>query len=95
MDGNAVKDMGLSAGDVADITAGYLYATSILYPEIISRGKFVWDQTLNHDPFAPLNGMGQAGFVRDGPARPLLADGGASAEQNATLRLQPGQLHGH
>ena len=56
MDGNAVRDMGLSTQDVADITAGYLYATSLLYPEILKRGKFVWDQTLNHDPFAPLNG---------------------------------------
>ncbi len=56
MDGNAVKDMGLSVDDVSAITAGYLYATSVLYPIILQRGKFVWDQTLNHDPYAPLNG---------------------------------------
>jgi len=48
--------MGLSVDDVSAITAGYLRAQATLYPEIISRGKFVWDQTLNHDPFAPLNG---------------------------------------
>lgn len=101
MDGNAVRDMGLSMQDVADITAGYLYATAALYPEILSRGKFVWDQTLNHDPFAPLNGdcpqpwVSKSTNVCLGPPRPLLAVGGAAAEQDAALRLQPGLLHGH
>ena len=56
MDGNCVKDMGLSASDVAEITAGYTWLTAILYEQIIARGKFIWDQTLNHDPYAPLNG---------------------------------------
>jgi hypothetical protein len=56
MDGNCVKDMGLSASDVAEITAGYTWLTAVLYDQIIARGKFIWDQTLNHDPYAPLNG---------------------------------------
>ena len=64
MDANSVRDMGLSAQDVADVTAGYILAQAALYPEILKRGKFVWDQTLNHDPYAPLNGDCPQPWVR-------------------------------
>ena len=99
MDGNAVKDMGLSAGDVADITAGYLYATSVLYPEILSRGKFVWDQTLNHDPFAPLNGDCPQPWVKQAScATDLrgLCSPTAAPQQNRTLLygFSPGSCTG-
>ena len=56
MDGHAVEDMGLSPADVAAITAGFAWASARVYAETLTRGKFIWDQTLNIDPFAPLNG---------------------------------------
>jgi len=56
MDGNCVKDMGLSPSDIAEITDGYNFVTQILYARILSSKKFIWDQFLNHDPYAPLNG---------------------------------------
>ena len=55
MDGNAVVDMGLSAADVAAITAGYESITAQFYARVLKSGKFVWDEMLAHDPFAPLN----------------------------------------
>ena len=64
MDGNAVADMGLSPADVAAITAGYTNVTAQFYARVLTSGKFVWDQFLNHDPYAPLNGDCPQPWVR-------------------------------
>lgn len=56
MEAHVIADLGLSHADLVDITAAFTAAQAALYPEILRRGKFVWDQTLNHDPYAPLNG---------------------------------------
>ena len=56
MDGNHIKDMGLSVADVADLTAAFMWASALVYAETLKRGKFIWDQMLTHDPYAPLNG---------------------------------------
>lgn len=64
MEGHAVSDMGLSQADVDDITAGYAYVQAQLYAVILERGKFVWDQFLNIDPYAPLNGDCPQPWVR-------------------------------
>ena len=99
MDGNAVRDMGLSVDDVTAITSGYLYAQSVLYPQIIARGKFIWDQTLNHDPFAPLNGdCPQPWVKKDSCASDLrgLCSPTAAPQQNRTLLygFSPGSCTG-
>ena len=88
MDGNAVADMGLSPQDVAAITAGYNEAQAALYPEILRRGKFVWDQTLNHDPYAPLNGDCPQPWVRGASCAAdlrALCSPSAAPQQNRTL----------
>ncbi len=64
MDGNAVIDMGLSAADVTEITNAYLALTAQVYARVLSSGKFIWDQFLNHDPYAPLNGDCPQPWVR-------------------------------
>ena len=56
MDHNAVVDMGLSVADVTEITNAYLALTELFYARVLTSGKFIWDQFLNHDPYAPLNG---------------------------------------
>lgn len=56
MEGHHVQDMGLTPADLAAITASYTQITAELYAIILQRGKFIWDQFLNHDPYAPLNG---------------------------------------
>jgi hypothetical protein len=56
MDGHAVTDMGLTPADVQAITDGYNWLTAQFYARVLTSGKWVWDQFLNHDPYAPLNG---------------------------------------
>jgi hypothetical protein len=56
MESHAVEDMGLSPADVAAITAGYENVTAQFYARVLTSGKWIWDQFLNHDPYAPLNG---------------------------------------
>jgi hypothetical protein len=98
MDGNAVRDMGLSPQDVADITAGYTAAQAVLYPIILARGKFVWDQVLAHDPFAPLNNDCPQPWVRKASCAADLRSlcSATAAPQNRTLLygFSPGSCTG-
>ena len=64
MEAHAVSDLGLTQADLEDMTSAFTAATAALYPLILARGKFIWDQTLNHDPYAPLNGDCPQPWVR-------------------------------
>lgn len=56
MDANAVVDMNLSTSDLTEIVGAYNIAVNAAYAAVDAGGKFVWDQFLNHDPYAPENG---------------------------------------
>lgn len=56
MDSHAVEDMGLSPQEVQDITNAYTALTEQFYARVLTSGKWIWDQFLTHDPYAPLNG---------------------------------------
>jgi hypothetical protein len=50
MDGHAVADMGLSAADVADMTAAYTWVFAQAMAAVEARGKWTWSEFLNNDP---------------------------------------------
>jgi hypothetical protein len=56
MTSSAVKDMGLSTYDVADMTAAYQWVMSKVRSIVIERGKWMWSEFLNNDPFQFENG---------------------------------------
>jgi len=56
MDRNHLQDLGFNKSQLDAQVAAYTWAANIVYAETLKRGKFIWDQFLNHDPFAPLNG---------------------------------------
>jgi hypothetical protein len=64
MDGNHLKDLGFTQADLDAQVAAYTWAASLVYAETLARGKFIWDQLLNHDPYAPLNGDCPQPWVR-------------------------------
>lgn len=98
MDAHAVADMGLSVPDVAALTDGFLWASAQVYAAILARGKFVWDQTLNNDPYAPLNGDCPQPWVRQATcAADLLRNCNASSPVQARTLLygfSPGSCTG-
>ena len=56
MDPHAVLDMGLSAGDVADMAAAYRWVLAQAGAAVAERGKWMWSEFLNNDPFQKANG---------------------------------------
>ena len=64
MDGNHLKDLGFTPADLQAQIDAFNWASSLVYAETLKRGKFIWDQFLNHDPYAPLNGDCPQPWVR-------------------------------
>ena len=64
MDGNHLKDLGFSQADLDAQVAAFNWAQSIVYAETLKRNRFIWDQFLNHDPYAPENGDCPQPWVR-------------------------------
>ena len=64
MDGNHLKDLGFSQADLDAQVAAFNWAQSIVYAETLKRSRFIWDQFLNHDPYAPENGDCPQPWVR-------------------------------
>ena len=56
MDGHHLADLGFTKQDLEAQISAFTWASNIVYAETLKRGKFIWGQFLNHDPFAPLNG---------------------------------------
>ena len=98
MEGHAVQDMGLTQAQVNDITAGYTWVTAQLYAKILSAKKFIWDQFLNIDPYAPLNGDCPQPWVKKTTCASDLRGlcGAGSKTQNRTLLygFSPGSCTG-
>jgi hypothetical protein len=99
MEGHAVQDMGLSAADVAAITQGYENVTAQFYARVLTSGKFIWDQFLNHDPYAPLNGDCPQPWVRKATCaadlRALCGNATAPPQTRALLYgMSPGSCTG-
>ena len=51
MDSHHLVDLGFTQADVDAQVAAFTWASAIVYSETIKRGKFIWDQFLNHDPY--------------------------------------------
>ena len=56
MDPHAVRDMGLSPADVADMAAAYRWMLQRASAVVAARGKWTWSMFLNNDPFQKANG---------------------------------------
>ncbi len=55
-DPHAVQDAGLSAADVADMTAAYRWVLAQAMAAVAAAGKWTWSEFLNNDPFQKANG---------------------------------------
>ena len=64
MDSHHLQDLGFTQADLDAQVAAFTWASSLVYSETLKRSKFIWDQFLNHDPYAPLNGDCPQPWVR-------------------------------
>ena len=55
-DEHAVQDAGLSAADVAEMTAAYQWVMQQVSAVVAQRGKWTWSEFLNNDPYQYING---------------------------------------
>jgi hypothetical protein len=62
---SAVKDMGLSTADVADMADAYRWVQATAIAAVAARGKWTWSEFLNNDPFQSINGGCPQPWVRE------------------------------
>jgi hypothetical protein len=64
MDPAAVEDMGLTPGEVSAMAAAYRWVLAQAGAAVAERGKWMWSEFLNNDPFQKANGGCPQPWVR-------------------------------
>ena len=88
MDPAAVRDMGFSAADVADMAAAYRWVLAQAGAAVAARGKWMWSEFLNNDPFQKANGGCPQPWVRQATCAAdlrQLCSAGAPAQSRTLL----------